>query len=225
MRKSKQQPCDGDIVVILLSEYVIFNSINIQRFSYATLLICGGCYGYCGVCFAGYYVGGRHMSKKKILTKIVLMVIVILLVICGIITIYRLNTPKENALTFCLPDIDGNSHWDYELSNSSILKVTEDKRYMNIEYIYNYWVFEPIGSGEVTIFFYDKKFGEIIEEHSFSITYYIEEDGNIEEVSGNNKPEMTNIKDDMTGYIGIKVHDFIYCTIVKFVFGVIEIFS
>lgn len=150
--------------------------------------------------------------------------LIIALVVCGIIIIYRSNLPKENALTFCLPRIDGNSHWDYELSNSNILMMTESERYFNIGCTYHYWVFEPIESGEVTIYFQDKCMAQIVEEYSFSITYYIDEDGNIEEISSNNKPEMTNIKDDMAGFIGIKVQDFVYCNVVRFAFGVRDTF-
>ncbi len=149
------------------------------------------------------------MRKKKFLIPFALITLIIALVICGIIIVYRSNLPKENALTFCLQNVRANSHWDYEFSNNSVLKVTEDSRYMNIFHIYEYWVFEPIESGEVTIFFNYKEHGWVVEEYSFSITYYIDEDGNIEEISSDNKPEMTNIKDDMKGFIGIKVRNFI----------------
>lgn len=163
------------------------------------------------------------MRKKKFLIPFALITLIIALAICGIIIVYRSNLPKENALTFCLQDVDGNSNWDYEFSNN-ILKVTEDSYYLNVFHSYEYWVFEPIGSGEVTIYFQDKCMAQIVEEYSFSITYYIDEEGNIEEVSSDNKPEMTNIKDDMAGFIGIKVHDFIYCTVVRFAFWVRETF-
>ncbi len=164
------------------------------------------------------------MRKKKILIPFAIIMLIIALVVCGIIIIYRSNLPKENALTFCLQNVNGNSNWAYEFSNNSILKVTEDSRYMNIFHIYEYWVFEPTESGEVTIFFNCKERGWVVEEYSFSITYYIDGDGNIEEISSDNKPEMTNIKDDMAGFIGIKVHDFIYCTVVRFAFWVRETF-
>ncbi len=164
------------------------------------------------------------MRKRKILIPFAIITLIIALVICGIVIIYRSNLPKENALTFCLPRIDGNSHWDYELSNSNILMLTESKRYSNIGCTYHYWVFEPIGSGEVTIYFQDKCMAQIVEEYSFSITYYIDKEGNIEEVSSDNKPEMTNIKDDMAGFIGIKVRDFFYYHIVKIILQIIDIF-
>ena len=68
------------------------------------------------------------MRKKKFLIPFAIIMLIIALVICGIVVIYRSNLPKENALTFCLRDVDGNSDWDYEFSNN-ILKVTENTSY------------------------------------------------------------------------------------------------
>ena len=165
------------------------------------------------------------MNKKKIMILLALMMIMISLIICGIIVLYCSNMPKENTLTYCLQRIDGNSNWQYELSNNSLLEEKDCKTYDYLGHSYNYWVFEPIGNGEVTIYFNDKECGTIIEEFSFSITYYIDESGTITELSSDNKPEMINIKDNMVGYIKIIIYDFIYCYIVKFIIGVADTFD
>ena len=166
--------------------------------------------------------GIRGLGYKKIII-VLIAIVVILLVISGMILIYRSNVPKENTLTFCLRRTDGVSYWYYELSNDSILKLTEDKCYINmIGGDYDYWEFEPIGSGEVTIYFIDKEMALVTEENCFSITYYIDETGTITEVSSENKPDTVNFNNNIIGFIWIKAVDLITRYLIKILSFVID---
>lgn len=165
------------------------------------------------------------MLKKKIIKFVLLVFIIALFIISIILVCYRCNKPKENALTFYLHRTDGLSSWSYELSAHNVLKETEYIKYDYLGHTYDYWKFEPIGSGEVTIFFVDQYQSEVTEENCFSITYYVDTSGNIKEISSENKPEKINFDDDTMGLIKLKVYDFFYYHIVKIILQIIDIFD
>lgn len=157
--------------------------------------------------------------SKIILKLFILIAVIVLVFISGMILIYRLNVPKENTLTFCLRRTDGVSHWYYELSSTDILKETDCEKYYNIGSNYSYWEFSPIegASGEVTVYFIDKEMALVTEENCFSITYYVDENGTITELSSDNKPEIINYNDNIIKLIKIRFYNIVYCYFVKLV--------
>ena len=56
----------------------------------------------------------------------------------------------------------------------------------------------------MTIYFIVKYETQVVEEDCFSITYYVDENGNITEVSSENKPGQVNFDDDIVGLITLK---------------------
>lgn len=124
--------------------------------------------------------------------------------------------PKDKELTFCLHRTDGLSNWSYELSNDSVLKETENTRYIYLGHAYDDWKFEPIGSGEVTIYFTAQYETEIVEEDCFSITYYVDENYRVTEISSENKPSVVNFDNNIEGLIWLKVFDSLQRNIINF---------
>lgn len=47
----------------------------------------------------------------------------------------------------------------------------------------------------------------VVEEDCFSVTYYVDENYGITEISSENKPEKTNFDDDIKGLIKLKIED------------------
>ena len=86
---------------------------------------------------------------------------------------------------------DGNSYasnWTYNMSVEGVLAECDHQVLYAYAGDYQYWEFEAVGVGEVTIHYTAKYETEVLEEKCFSVTYYVSEDGNITELSDNNKP-------------------------------------
>ena len=157
------------------------------------------------------------MKRKRKKIFIVLLAIVIPLII--VVGIYYLTkkAEDENGLSFYLPRSNSfASNWNYELSDNSILTETDAGHFDYLHCEYEYWKFEPIESGEVTIYFIAQYQTEEVTEDSFSITYYVDENYQITEISSNNKPEKINFDDDVIGYIDLIIYNLI-CTRIKLV--------
>ena len=161
------------------------------------------------------------MMKCK---KIVIIISLVLLLLAGVlITVYIVTKKHEdnNSIEFYLPcSASYASNWDYDISNTGIIKEADRDCYGYILMDYDYFKFEAKQSGEVTIYFIARYETEVVEENCFSITYYVDENGNVTEVSSENKPGKINFDDDIVGLITLKIVDGIK-EICIFIFGVI----
>ncbi|MBQ8246924.1 MAG: hypothetical protein IJZ42_07305 [Lachnospiraceae bacterium] len=127
---------------------------------------------------------------KKIYKKPLIISFIVILIIAGIFIIWNSNQPKE-GLSFYIPyKYDIATGWQYELSEDDIIQEVDDVDYdlSSGNYI-QYWRFEPVNQGTVTINFTYVYQTEIIEEEGFSITYRVDENNNIEMVSEENLKE------------------------------------
>ncbi|MBQ7765989.1 MAG: protease inhibitor I42 family protein [Lachnospiraceae bacterium] len=164
------------------------------------------------------------MRKKK---RYIAIIIIILLLGIGILIIYGQSSMAKDkkSLTFYLPrSTSYASNWNYELSDSGILKEVESRRYRSVSKYYDYWMFEPINSGEVTIYFIAQYQTEEVKEDSFSITYYVNEDYQITEITSNNKLEKINFDDDTLGLLMLKFSDFCFIHISNLFVIIVDLF-
>lgn len=162
------------------------------------------------------------MKKKKKFIIIIFAILVLILLIAGtLITIYQVNKSAEEnkGLTFYLPRSNTfSSNWSYEISDDNILLETDHDIYDYLCIRYDYWEFRPRygSSGEVTIYFYAQYQTRIVEENCFSITYYVDENSYITEVSNENKPSVVNYDDNIAGLILLKTVDWIQTKVINF---------
>ena len=166
------------------------------------------------------------MKKKKKYSFIILIVI-ILFGICTILIYGKLSISKDKtSLTFYLPrSTSFASNWNYEMNDTGVLKEVESGRYCSLTKYYDYWRFEPIKSGEVTLYFIAQYQTEEVTEDSFSITYCVDENLQITEINSNNKPEKINFDDDALGLVMLKFSDFCYIHIGNLFVKIIDIFD
>lgn len=136
---------------------------------------------------------------------------IILLMVSLSISVYIIQkrAKEDNILTFYLPRSSSfSSNWCYDVSNENILREGENEVYDYFFFRqYDYYELTPIASGEVTIYFIAQYETEVVEEKCFSITYYVDENYNITEISSDNKPEHINYDDDIVGLIELKIAD------------------
>ena len=128
-------------------------------------------------------MAGDNVKKKRI-TTILLEIIILTLVIVGTcLIIFQIvkNEEESKGLTFYLPRSNSfASNWVYEMSEQDILKEREHQYlYALVGGDYQYWEFEAVGEGEVTIEYTAQYQLEVVEEKCFSVTYYVDEDGTI----------------------------------------------
>ena len=121
------------------------------------------------------------MKRKRKKIVIVLLAIVIPLIIVAGIFYLTKKAEDENGLSFYLPRSNSfASNWVYEMSEQDILKEREHQYlYALVGGDYQYWEFEAVGEGEVTIEYTAQYQLEVVEEKCFSVTYYVDEDGTI----------------------------------------------
>ena len=150
------------------------------------------------------------MKKKK--TAIQVIIVMVLCLIVAMLTIYTITkwVEKEKGLTFYL--LEGGSFssgWTYELTTDNVLVEVDKEIYDCFYDRYDYWEFQPIvgTSGEVTIHFIARYELLTVEEDCFSITYYVDENGTVTEISSDNKPEKINFDDDIVGLVWLKTVD------------------
>lgn len=152
------------------------------------------------------------MKKKKTAMRIIIVIVFCLITV--ILTVYAIIkcTEEKKGLTFYLLE-EGRfaSGWMYELSNDNVLEEVDMDVYDCFYDRYNYWEFRPKAgaSGEVTIYFIAQCKTVIVEEDCFSITYYVDENGNVTEISSENKPDKVNYYDDIAGLAWLKSVDFL----------------
>ena len=161
------------------------------------------------------------MKCKKI---VIIISLVLLLLASVLITVYIVTKKHEdnNSIEFYLPcSASYASNWNYHISNTDIIKEADRDCYGYILMDYDYFKFEAKQSGEVTIYFIVKYETQVVEEDCFSITYYVDENGDFTEVSSENKPGQVNFDDDIVGLITLKIVDgvknfciFIYGTLI-----------
>lgn len=152
----------------------------------------------------------KKKRKKIIIVLLIILVVLLLLVIGGALAIYTSiqKTEENKDLTFYLPRSSSYaSNWNYEISDKSIIKETASEIFDSWYYKYDYLEFETEQSGEVTIYFIAQYETQVVEENCFSITYYVDENGNITEISSENKPDKVNFDNDMKGLIKLKIAD------------------
>ena len=151
------------------------------------------------------------MRKKKIVRTILIIVLIFVLLLIGVLqVIYILiqEAEESKALTFYLPRSSSfASNWNYQMSDQGIIKETASETFALLHGEYDYFEFEAEQSGEVTIYFIAQYETQVVEEDCFSITYYVNENGNITEVSGENKPEKINFDDDTMGLLKLKAYN------------------
>jgi len=148
------------------------------------------------------------MKKKKIIVCVLIIVlipIVLLISISQAVYMSTKNAEESKALTFYLPESGSYaSNWNYTMSEEGIIEEIARRYYDFLFCDYDYFEFEPKQSGEVTVYFIAQYETQVVEEDCFSITYYVDENGNITEVSSDNKPGKINFDDDIVGLITLK---------------------
>ncbi len=168
-------------------------------------------------------------NVKKRITTILRAILILTLVIVGTcLIIFQIVKKEEESkgLTFYLPrSTSFASNWNYEMNDTGVLKEVESGRYCSLTKYYDYWRFEPIKSGEVTLYFIAQYQTEEVTEDSFSITYCVDENLQITEINSNNKPEKINFDDDALGLVMLKFSDFCYIHIGNLFVKIIDIFD
>ena len=134
------------------------------------------------------------------------MILVVLLIIYAMTK----RIEESKCITFYL--LDGgsfSSSWTYELTTDNVLVEVDQEIYDCFYDRYDYWEFQPIvgTSGEVTIHFIARYELLTVEEDCFSITYYVDENGTVTEISSDNKPEKINFDDNIVGLVWLKTVD------------------
>lgn len=149
-------------------------------------------------------------------------VCIISIIVCFIICTIKYGT-KE--LTVYLRD--GNSfasNWGYTMSQSGILVESDQQVLHMLGGDYRYWEFESIGVGEVTINYLAQYELEIVEEKCFSVTYYVDEDGTITELSSSNKPEgYDSIPNNPFIVFALRASNLLFVVITKMAIFLIEL--
>lgn len=150
-------------------------------------------------------------KKKKIFFLIFVFVIIIMLVAIGYSFINnQINYLKkeESGMTFYLPRSNSfASNWNYKMSNTNVLREVEEDIFCYVGCDFDYWKFEPVGTGEVTIYFTAQYQTEMVEEDCFSITYYVDAERNVTEISSENRPENVNFKGNEGYLLFIRIYD------------------
>ena len=168
-------------------------------------------------------------NVKKRITTILLAILIPTLVIVGTcLIIFQIVKKEEESkgLTFYLPrSTSFASNWNYEISDKSIIKETASEIFDSWYYKYDYLEFETEQSGEVTIYFIAQYETQVVEENCFSITYYVDENGNITEISSENKPDKVNFDDDIIGLVWLKTVDRLQVFVINFVIIIYDIIS
>ena len=150
------------------------------------------------------------MKKKKNAMQVIIILVLCMITIVLIACVVTKKTEESKGITFYLPAGDSfASDWIYELSNNNVLVEVEWDIYNCFYDRYDYWEFQPIAgtSGEVTIHFIARYELLTVEEDCFSITYYVDENGTVTEISSDNKPEKINFDDDIVGLVWLKTVD------------------
>ncbi len=165
-------------------------------------------------------------KRKKIVIILTSIILVLLLLIASMPMIIYTSFEKSEeskGITFYLAEGDSyDSGWSYELSDDSILAEVDFAVYDDFQNRYLYWEFLPIAGagGEVTIYFTSYQKTMIAEEECFSVTYYVDANYGITEISSENKPEKINYDADIKGLIKLKTEDKIRTFLVN-VFAII----
>lgn len=151
------------------------------------------------------------MRKKKVIITILIIMFTLLLLTVGIaIAIYTSVKEEEESkgLTFYLPRSNSfASSWSYELSDSDVLVEVDQNVYDYMNYRFDYWEFRPIIGAQnkvITIYFTSHYQTEIVEENCFSITYYVDENQGITEMSSENKPDAVNFDNSIENLAWLK---------------------
>lgn len=126
----------------------------------------------------------KKPKKKQIVILLMLMPFIIAVVA---LIIYLCDTDKTIRISQYRSEC-GCEHWSYKMSTEGIFTETRHSygAFSNREY----WSFESLSSGEVTLYwnFYDHEGGPILEKE-FSVTYLVDEDGNISCIASENEPD------------------------------------
>ena len=152
------------------------------------------------------------MKKKKNAMQVIIILVLCFITVVLIACVVTKKTEESKGITFYLSrSTMPASNWTYELSNNNVLKEVDDSIYDCFYDRYDYWEFRPIAgvNGEVTIYFIAQHHLEIVEEDCFSITYYVDENGTVTEISSDNKPEKINFDDNIVGLVWLKMVDFL----------------
>lgn len=126
------------------------------------------------------------MGGKK-LKRICVVLCILLIIVLGILIIWN-NNQSQESLMFYLPyESSYDTGWQYKLSEDNIIQEVDDIDY---DMIYGqdiqYWSFEPVNSGTITIDFIYRYESAEVQEECFSLTYLVDEENNIVMISDDN---------------------------------------
>ncbi len=168
----------------------------------------------------------RIKSKRK---KFILLIFLAIFCILGL-SVFFINIQLQNKLDSLRVETDENtlifylaksnsygSDWSYEMSSDNVLKEKESDILNYVYGEFNYWKFEPIGEGEVTICFTAYYELEVLQESCFTVTYYVDENLNITEISNENKPEKVNFEGAEENLLILEIYNYLYRQILKLI--------
>ena len=124
----------------------------------------------------------KKKFKKRLITRIILISLPVAIVV-GILWFFVFD--KTLRISQYRSEC-GCEHWSYKMSEEGILAESNH----DYGFAREYWSFEALSSGEVTLYwnFYDHEGGPILEKE-FSVTYLVDEDGNISCIASENEPD------------------------------------
>ncbi len=166
-------------------------------------------------------------KRKKIIITILIIIFILLLLTVGTALAFYTSVKKEEeskGLTFYLAEGNNSvSYWEYELSNDDVLAEVDHGIYYYVLLRFEYLEFRPIegASGMVTIYFTPKSqseigyHSEIVEEDCFSITYYVDENQSVTEISSENKPDAVNFDNGIANLAWLKIVDSLQTFLIK----------
>ncbi len=164
------------------------------------------------------------MKKKKFLK--ILIVCTILIIVCFVISfvICTLRYSSREITVYLNEAQLSGSNWVYEMNEQGILQECDEQVLHLLGGNYRYWEFEAVGEGEVTIEYTAQYQLEVVEEKCFSVTYYVDENGTITEISSHNKPtEYDDIPNNPLKVFAIRVGDFLFKIIMSIVIFFLEL--
>ena len=166
------------------------------------------------------------MKKKKFLK--ILIVCTILIIVCFVISfvICTLRYSSREMTVYLNEAQLFGSNWVYEMNEQGILQECDEQVLDLLGGSYHYWEFEAVGEGEVTIEYTAQYQLEVVEEKCFSVTYYVDEDGTITELSSYNKPAVyDDIPNNPLKVFAIRVGDFLFKIIMSIVIFFLELIN
>lgn len=165
------------------------------------------------------------MKKHKFLKTLIVCTIFVVVFIFVCFAACTIKYGSKKKTVYLKDGSSFASNWVYEMSEQDILKEREHQYlYALVGGDYQYWEFEAVGEGEVTIEYTAQYQLEVVEEKCFSVTYYVDEDGTITEISSHNKPtEYDDIPNNPLKVFAIRVGDFLFKIIMSIVIFFLEL--